>query len=509
MLVALLAAGALSHGYNLFRYPLYLTDEGIYLQQAWAVLREATLSPYTYFYDHAPGGWLTLAAWVGILPGQFDLFGHPVDTGRVLMVLVHTASAFFLFEIARRFSGSTTTAVVATALFHLSPLAVFYQRQVLLDNLMVFWLLLSLYLLSRSDDRITSSLVAGLAFGIAVTTKENAIFFGPVLVFLLYRRIRGRLNHRFARGFFFLAAGTPVTFYLMYALLKQELFPTGLNFDLENPPADRVSLLYTVWWQLNRTQGTAISGDSVFWQMTNDFWLPKDVFLLVAGGAATVVLLVRGLRDSRRNQNQLVAALLVLSYGVYLARGSVLLEFYVLPLIPLLALNIGLVTGTLVRRVPVMARRALLAAAAAVLLSPIGGYLVVHGDQGQLQAHDMYRLNLTGMQEEQLAWVEDNVPKDAKLIIDDDMWISLREAGYEFAHSHWKASADPEVRDELFGQDWQEIDYIVMSNKMRVAMDRNNGDGREDWILDALDSHSEQVWHVEQGDVALLVYRVG
>jgi 4-amino-4-deoxy-L-arabinose transferase-like glycosyltransferase len=515
VLLAVLALGAVSHGYNLFRYPLYLTDEGIYVQQAWSVLREWALSPYTYFYDHAPGGWLVLAAWVGILPGQFDAFGNAINTGRVLMVLVHLASVYFLFEIARRFSGGKTAPLVATTLFSLSPLAIFYQRQVLLDNLMVFWLLLSLFLLSKCDDRITTALAAGLAFGMAVITKENAIFFGPVLAFLLYRRIRDRLNRRFARGFFFFAAVTPVAFYFMYAILKQELLPTGLNFDLANPPADRVSLAFTVWWQLNRTQGTAISGDSIFWQMMRDFWLPKDLFLLAAGGIATVVLLVQGVRDRRRNEAQLVAALLVVSYAIYLARGSVLLEFYIVPLVPLLALNIGMVTGALLRPVPVVVRGAVLVAAAAALLSPsllpIGGYLVVRGDEGQLQAHDMYRLRLTEMQEQQLAWVKANVPPTAKMIIDDDMWVSLRDAepAYRFAHSHWKASADPEVRDELFGQDWREVDYIVMSNKMRIAMERNNGDGREDWIFDALDNHSEQVWQVERGDVALSVHRVG
>jgi hypothetical protein len=270
-----------------------------------------------------------------------------------------------------------------------------------------------------------------------------------------------------------------------------------------------------VWWQLNRAQGTAISGDSIFWQMMRDFWLPKDLFLLAAGGIATIVLLVQGVRDRRRNEAQLVAALLVVSYAIYLARGSVLLEFYIVPLVPLLALNIGMVTGALLRPVPVVVRGAVLVAAAAALLSPsllpIGGYLVVRGDEGQLQAHDMYRLRLTEMQEQQLAWVKANVPPTAKMIIDDDMWVSLRDAepAYRFAHSHWKASADPEVRDELFGQDWREVDYIVMSNKMRIAMERNNGDGREDWIFDALDNHSEQVWQVEWGDVALSVHRVG
>src|ERR1700740_3005879 len=56
LLVSLLSA-AITHGYHLFLYPLYTTDEGIYVEQAWAVLREGRLSPYTYFYDHAPGGW--------------------------------------------------------------------------------------------------------------------------------------------------------------------------------------------------------------------------------------------------------------------------------------------------------------------------------------------------------------------------------------------------------------------------------------------------------------------
>src|ERR1700750_1111184 len=77
-----LLIGLVSHGWNMFRYPLYLTDEGIYMEQAWSVLREGKLSPYTYFYDHAPTGWLVIAGWVGIIPGQFNAFGNPINVGR-------------------------------------------------------------------------------------------------------------------------------------------------------------------------------------------------------------------------------------------------------------------------------------------------------------------------------------------------------------------------------------------------------------------------------------------
>jgi hypothetical protein len=81
LLFAILS-GLTTLGYHLFDYPLYATDEGIYMERAWSVIREGQLNPYTYIYDHAPGGWLFIAAWDFILPHQFLAFGNPVDTGR-------------------------------------------------------------------------------------------------------------------------------------------------------------------------------------------------------------------------------------------------------------------------------------------------------------------------------------------------------------------------------------------------------------------------------------------
>src|SRR6266702_4821701 len=94
LVVLSLATGALTHGYNLFNYPLYVTDEVIYIQQAWSVLREARLSPYTYFYDHAPAGWLVIASWISVLPSQLQRFGNAINTGRALMLLAHLGSVF-------------------------------------------------------------------------------------------------------------------------------------------------------------------------------------------------------------------------------------------------------------------------------------------------------------------------------------------------------------------------------------------------------------------------------
>src|SRR6266849_1965158 len=306
LLALSLLTGAITHGFNLFNYPLYITDEGIYIQQAWSVLREARLSPYTYFYDHAPAGWLVIASWVAILPSQFQTFGSAIDTGRALMLVAHIVSTFLLYRVTARLSGSTAAAVIAAFFFNVSPLAIFYQRQLLLDNLLVMWVLVSLYLATsgsdwrRGDMRIMAAILSGLTFGVAVLTKENAIFFAPVIGYLLLRRLQGRMNYRFSVGFWSFSAVSIVSLYFLYATLKNELFPSGFSFDLNNPPADHVSLLYTIWWQLHRTQGSILDTSSPVWQFSLGAWLPKDTFILAAGGAAAVINLTVGLLSRGR-----------------------------------------------------------------------------------------------------------------------------------------------------------------------------------------------------------------
>ncbi len=516
LLVALLT-GAISHGYHLFLYPLYITDEGIYMEQAWSVLREARLSPYTYFYDHAPAGWLVIAGWVSVLPHQFQAFGNAINTGRVLMVLVHLASVFLLFQITRRLSGSLIAAVVATFLFNLSPLAVYYQRQVLLDNLMVFWLLLSLYLATSDDRRILTPLLSGLVLGISVVTKENAVFLVPVVGYLLYSKVRQRRNYRFALSFWLYTSGAIISLYFLYAVLNNELLPSHLNFNLNQPPADHVALLYTIWQQLHRSQGGILDPHSLFWTFSLGAWLPKDTFLLAGGMVATLVNLVSGLRD-RKRRGELIAALLALSYGIYLARGSVMLEFYVVPLVPFMALNIGMLAGRILHVAPQrrwlyalsgIARAIMLAVFFAVLVLPTGGYVLVRDEFGKVVPHDLYKLPLTPMQEQQLAFIREHIPPNASIIMDDDLWVQLHDVRpyYPRAHSHWKASSDPAVRDKLFARNWQNIDYIVMSNKMRLAMQQNNTDGGEDYILEAL-QHAKPIWQLTRGNISLAIYQV-
>ncbi len=507
LLVFSLVSGALTHGWHLFMYPLYITDEGIYVQQAWAVLREGALSPYTYFYDHAPAGWLAMAAWANILPGQFQAFGNEINTIRVLMLIAHVISTGLLFAIVRKFSGSAVGAFFACFLFNFSPLAVYYQRQVLLDNLMVVWLLLAVYLVARANDRVVTAMSAGFAFGLALVTKENAIFFAPAVAYLVHGYAAGRRNRRFVLSFWWFTAIVPVGMYVVFAQLKKELFPSGLSFDLDTQPANHVSLLYTIWWQLNRSGPT---GRNLFHSLMENTWLPRDPYLLIVGSMTVVGVLWLWWRDREARRGYLVAALMAVGYGFYMTRGSVLLDFYIVPMIPVLALNAGLLYGTAMKNVPKTFRTTVTAGIVIVALVLPGGYFVVRNTEGNLKPHDLYELSVTPLQEQQIAWVRANIPTGSRMIIDDDIWTALhdRKPYFPRAHSHFKAASDPDVRDKLFRSNWRNIDYVVMSNKMREAMNRNNAGGQEQWILDAIDQHGQKVWSLDRGDIHLAIYRI-
>jgi hypothetical protein len=285
------------------------------------------------------------------------------------------------------------------------------------------------------------------------------------------------------------------------------MLPEGLDFNLSRPPADHVSLMYTLWWQVNRTPTT--SNGSAFADLLRGSWLFKDAYLLAVGTAATVAVLLLGLADRKQRAPMLGAAVLALGYGFYLTR-SVLLDFYVVPLVPLLALNIGLLYAHLTRQWKPLAVGALTIGIMAVPLAQPNGYLMSYNLQGKRQLADQYRLSLTDMQAAQVAWIRANIPPSSRIITDDDIWVTLHDGkpAYPNAHSHWKASADPDVRDKVFHSNWHRLDYVVMSNKMHLAMQQNNSNGAESWILAAVDQHGTRVWQESRGNVELEIVKI-
>src|SRR5262245_32610043 len=377
LVIALVLVAFVAHGFNMFNLPAftYNGDEGIYTGQALAVLRDGRLSPYTYWYDHAPAGWILMAAWMAVSGGPLA-FGSPIDSGRVLMLLVHLAIVYRLYHMARKLACSPTSAALGVLLYSLSPLANFYQRPVMLDNLMMFWALISLDLLLDGHGRLSRVALSGFCFGLALLSKETAIFLLPAMLYIAVRERRAH-HGRFAVGGWLLPLAMVTSWYPLYAVLKGELLPVALAAKLFGNTEPHVSLLDTLIWQMSRGGGGMFNLDNQFWYFLRDDWILRDPLLILAGPIAVAINLALGVwlvlsriknREPRtdaspwsvvrgqsqrttddelrtehatRNIQHLPVALLGLLPLYYLARGGLVFNFYIVFALPFFCLNLA------------------------------------------------------------------------------------------------------------------------------------------------------------------------
>lgn len=498
LVLGLVVIALVAQSLNMFNYPSFTLkdDEGIYAAQAWSVLHLGQLTPYTYFYDHAPGGWLILAGWLG-LTGGMQTPGGAIEGGRVLMLLLHLAMIPLFYQVCRKLGSNIPMAGLATFLFSVSPLALFYQRMVLLDNIMMFWLLLSLNLLLDGWGRLSRLIFSGLCFGLAFLCKETALFMLPAMLFIAWQQ-RWKHQGRFGLSGWLLPALLVISFYPLYALLKGELVPSGFPFIGSSHTG--VSLVGAVQWQTTRA-GEAIN----FADLVRQQWLPRDALLFGGGLLASVINLLRGFR----NRQALATGLLGLLPLVYLARGGLVFDYYIILAIPFFCLNLAVLLSWLVShlrfrfktRSPGLAGIAL---AGVIALSAVAGYWV-NGT-----AQPLYAAQPDQAGREALSWIKQHVPAESMIIMRDDMWTAMHESGpdgpaFPNAHSHWKVAQDPAVYQGIFNNDWHKVDYLIMSGGLKETFQQSNNK----LALDALNhAHLVKTWQSQVGTESLHQHQI-
>lgn len=461
ILTAVLLLSGIAHAVGMFRFPYYLDDEGIYLSQAWSVLTQGQLAPYTYWYDHVPGGWLLLALWVK-LTGGFDHFGFALNAGRTLMLVVHVFSTGLVFGIARRLGTGYGAAALASLLFALSPLGIYFQRMVLLDNMMMGWLLWSLYVAVGTSKTLGHYAASGLLYGAAVLTKETALVFFPVVILIAWRQSHPS-HRRFAVTQWLILSLALISLYGLYAFLKGELFPTGTLLGGVQP---HVSLWETILFQMGREGGSWFDAHSQFWQSMVRWW-HDDRYILALGGAAFLYHCTRAWKSTSSRY----LALLTLAYGWYVMRGGPVLNFYVIPLIPLLALGIALLMDDSRRLLAVSQagrhlRHAPIMVVCVVLAYAYAGHL------------DVYVQDQTSRQVDAVRWIRRNIPIESVIAVDNYALVDLRETkgqiAFASAHSYWKIDGDPEIRDGVLKGDWRNIDFILSTPSVQFNVKNQN-----------------------------------
>ncbi len=466
-LFLVLAISALAHGVNMFNFPYYENDEGVYMSQAWSLVTMGKLAPYTYWYDHAPFGWMMISLWT-ILTGGFFTFGYSINTGRVFMLVVHLISCVLLYYIAKKQTSSRLAGLATILFFSLSPLGIYFQRRVLLDNTMIMWALVSLLFLLHYNNRLSYMLYSAIALALAVLTKENAIFFIPLYFYIVFST-----SHKKHRNFvvtqWLLIIFSIISLYFVYSFLKGEFFPA---FTFLGGNVDHVSLLETLRYQASRKGGSIFdTQNSLFWQYMRT-WAKEDSLLIYGGVIATFVSLAIGVR----NKNARIVSLLSLSMLFFLMRGGVVIEFYIIPLIPLFSLNISYTLFAISKfisyHLKVESVYHALFATITICFS-----LLLFVKTGSVKGNlNLFTSNQTKPQKDAVEWIKKYRSTDEIIIIDNYAYLDLREDpehAYNNADWYWKVDADKDIFEKKLHNNPDNIDYIAATPQMEFDVKTN------------------------------------
>jgi 4-amino-4-deoxy-L-arabinose transferase-like glycosyltransferase len=490
IVVLALAGTFVAHAYNMFNYPRYELDEGTYMSNAWAIT-QGMLSPYPFGYGHPPLAWIQIAAWIKLTGGLFT-FGNAINSGRAFMLLYAVGSALLVYLIVRRLGGSRSAALLALAIFSFSPLGITYQVQVFLDNIATFWLLLSIYFLAISNSRLIYIVLAAIAFGISVLSKEVFLVALPAMIYGAWLHTT-RFQRKFTLVAFIYIVIAICSGFVLLAILKGELFPSGL---LPWDTHKHLSMWDSLIGQVQRGQEngslaqslTAWEDDPLFlicslaapgFNLLYGLWNRRLLLYYMVLSLPPFRFFVKGwLRKTKESlpdvtvvrDRHFLLALLAIFFWLLLVRGGQVLSFYIIPLIPLVALNTAMALNTILGWLGKLVR---LDVVRAVLLVIAIAAVVTYDIQ---DTGFRFNQHPTSAQNQALVWIRAHVPHNAFIVINSYLYLDLRVPGgvgvgdgapYPHAEVYWNVAYDPELHDRALQKtNWDRIDYIVADSEM-------------------------------------------
>lgn len=442
-------------GIGLGRSPQHTDDEGTYVAQAWSVLHDGRLAPYTYWYDHPPVGWMQLAGWFAVT-GALHRSPSAVTAGREAMLAAALVTGFLTWVLVRRLGGSRPAASAAGVVLAVSPLAVAFHRQVSLDDVATPWVLLAAVLVTARRRQLGAWTGAAVALAVAVLSKETTLLVAPFLAWAALRQ-----GHPAVRR---TAATVAVTVFVLLVAV----WPVGAAVKGELFPGDgHVSLLGAVAFQLvGRGDGTTDpDGVSATVRTLASWWSLDPVF--VAAGLAAAVL------GTAARRTRPYGALVVAHALVAVRPGGWLPVPFVVVLLPFGALLAALVVEDGVRpwlhhdrRYPrgltatlaAVTATAVLAATATWAPGTVGGVGALTSRDDDRPVRDAER------------WVDRHAGPDDVVVVDDAMWLDLVRSGRSPGDVVWfhKLDSDSAVRTRTDGG--RSVSWVVTTVSMRADL---------------------------------------
>lgn len=437
------------------RFPFYAGDEGIYVDQAWAVTHGRVV-PYVYTYDHPFLGWVQLAPLITVA-GWLHIGGSlTVATGRAVMALYAFATLLLTYGVARRLHLRTCFAALAVVLLELSPLFLVDAREVYLDNIAVPWVLGAFYLALSPRRRQLVYASSALVFAVGVLSKETVLLFLPALAWVVWTRAY-RPTRAMSMTTFGVVGTLTVSVYPLFAALRNELLPGSNHVSLWSN-----GILYQL--ATRKGSGALWQSGSARRQLLDD-WLSWDRVLITSGAAACVVVLLAVPRLRPIALAFVLWALPVLKPGGYLP------AMYVIAALPFAALLTAGLVDAAHRHVARWLRdddARVAALVAAVLCAALAGTAYLP----KLHSIESNRVDAAGITAAAEGYLEQHASRSDNIVVDDTYWTDLVKAGYpEPWHgviSYYKFDLDEVSSHKQLPQGWRDIDYTVVTPEMRA-----------------------------------------
>jgi len=519
IVVGLLIVCGVVHAKGMYNSPARFDDEGTYTAYAWAVEFTHRLGHYTYWYAHPPLGWIQMAIW-NSLTDAFARAPYAIAAGRELAFVCKLLSVALLYGLARRLGMTRVASTGAVLLFGLSPLAVYFTRTALLDNIVTPWLLAAFFLAAARKRTVRAAAGAAACFAIAVLSKETALLFGPALA-LLFWQFSDQRNRRFTGTIAMCTVTLMGLMYPLYAATKHEL--------LDGP--GHVSLQWAIKWQLFDRQGSG----SIFDPLSTAHnvvhtWLILDPWLPLVSIAAVPLGLVF------RRTRAVALAFAVQLLG--LLRSGYLPYPFVIAMLPFAALTAAGVLDVIWQRAGVtlpwwgmsvrtlrgkvvlinrpswsmqspaslfpasrswirrQARRLLnrarfvqtmhlgrrlepavppvRVALRGIVLVVVVGFIVSAQYPWRAGVHDLWHNDRDAGKATALAWLRGNVEPDQRVVVDDAYWVDLVRSGFDRDRVIWFTKLDVDSDVKLPKKDaWKAIDYVLLDHQDELSVHLN------------------------------------
>lgn len=304
LLAAAVATTVAARLYNLNRSYEVFGDEISYLRLGQSVMEHLRVELYgSAFLLHPPGFFFVEALWFRLFPLRGTLV-QEIYSARYLNVALAVVSVVALYYAVRAVSGAGA-GFVAAFLFALDPYVIRTNSRLFIETAAVMWVLLGLAVILPAimhEKRATRPrlAVAAAAFGLAILTKDVAVFIS-VVPLLVCAALGWGLARRASLA---VAAGAAVPYVIYVGIIAGVgLFPEFLDDKLFGG----MRLLGVLQVTGFHKAGSVSFTDALAQQLVS---LASTYAMLVAGWLfATTFLLVA--RVKRRNGNRLIAAFLL------------------------------------------------------------------------------------------------------------------------------------------------------------------------------------------------------